>query len=171
MNETLFGLSYAGEMSFPEFMAKAAGRLNFTLEELEIQLDQADKNGEPFTIIVRDTVYRIPQGEIKNYFQSHERPLRPQSKDDQIEFLRRQLADKEREVSELKGKQIITEIVEDPAPYSATDFTRHVVVDPAVPPTERTVESEDDMRSRLAAELRGKPTFYHKKAKGETEEL
>ena len=161
MNGTMFGLNYEGEITFQEFMSKAAGRLTFTQEELEIQMDQADKNGEPFTIIVKDTVYRIPQTLIKAYFQEHERPARPLNKDDQIELLRRQLADKEREISEIRGKKSIEGIVTNQTPYVATGAsTRSPMPDAPLPESDRVVESETDMRQRLADELRGAtPTF------------
>jgi hypothetical protein len=96
-------------VSFEQLISEVGGGLDFTQEELELMMDDIVDKGEDFLVQHKDRAFRIKNAQIKEYFQTHPRPERPKSAQEEINFLKQRLADYEKQVAILKGQKLTPE--------------------------------------------------------------
>lgn len=147
------------KVTFPELITRVGGKMAFTVDELERQLDLCDGLNEDFPITVGDDRYIVPVGAIREYFATHQRPNKPMNKDQEIEMLRRKVVDLENSLAADKVRR---------GPVEPTDTAVPVVTledvisegqakmderDPGAPAGQGPRETPDQIGARLKKEL------------------
>lgn len=149
-------------VTFPELIVRAGGKMAFTVDQLERQIDQCDGLGEDFFITVAEDRYRVPIASIRDYFASHKRPMKPMNKDQEIEMLRRRVQDLETSLAADRVKEGPKEFHVEPQVEKAPEVSLEDVIregqsmqaeDPGAVSGPR--ESPDQIAARLRRELAG----------------
>jgi hypothetical protein len=81
------------EVSYQQLVTTMGGALNFTLDDLLAQVDDAEAEGDDFRLISKGIVYVVRLSNIKEFFLSHARPVRAMTPVQEIAFLKRQIED------------------------------------------------------------------------------
>jgi hypothetical protein len=131
------------QVSFPELVTAIGSGTSFSVDQLVSMLSNAEQKGEDFRIVHQDGHFIVPLGLIQEYFKDHARPAPKLSQKEELEYLRKRVADLESvraSVEELK-----------PHPQAPPRPERFQMTPTAPPPRDEGIPTREKMS---AEELR-----------------
>ena len=140
-------------VSFPELVTKLGGGSGFSVDSLVGMIASAENKGEDFRIVCDEGQFVVPLALITEYFQDHRRPAVKMSQKEELEYLRKKVAELEDEREKADG----TEFKPNPVIPMRGQESHSLP-----PPRDSEIPSPDRMspeqiREDLKKDLRGKP--------------
>ena len=90
-------------VSVEDFIRNVRGSTGFTFDKLLLQLSVAEDEGQDFCINHGDMRFKVPLAHIREFFKTHEKPMRPMTPEQEVLHLRKKLQEAEAEIASLKG--------------------------------------------------------------------
>jgi hypothetical protein len=83
------------QVSFPELVTAIGSGTSFSVSQLVSMLATAENKGEDFRIVHQDQHLVVPLGLVQEYFKDHARPAPKMTLRDEVEYLRKRVAELE----------------------------------------------------------------------------
>lgn len=152
-------------MTIDEFWASVGGGSAFTQDEIAAMCSESEINGEDGLLIHHhDETYFIPKSSISAYFETHVRPGKRMTREDERAALLKKIAELEQVNSRLQQAQVVPEktkpVMQSAPPVEEPEGENDA---PLFEPPLPRPQPMDEIKRELERDLKGKQPIRAKK--------